>query len=138
MVEMQSRGRMITPAVVFARAATTPISRITGLLLIEIGLAFNQPVGVIIQIRTVQSIIAVVIALLMGAISVKFKHKTLLIWGILIIAISAVGCWITPSFSFLLLVFPLAGIGTAMVQPMTNSLVGEHLPREKRSGAIDG
>jgi DHA1 family inner membrane transport protein len=72
----------------------------------------------------------------MGAISVKFKHKTLLISGILLIAISAVGCWITPNFLFLLLVFPLAGIGTAMVQPMTNALVGEHLPREKRSGAI--
>jgi len=136
MVEMQSRGRMITPAVVIARAATTPISRITSLLLIEIGLAFQQPVGVVSQIRTVQSIIAVIFALLMGAISVKFKHKTLLMWGILLIAISAVGCWITPSFSFLLLVFPLAGIGTAMVQPMTNSLVGEHLPRERRSGAI--
>jgi len=90
MVEMQSRGRMITPAVVIARAATTPISRITSLLLIEIGLAFQQPVGVVSQIRTVQSIIAVIFALLMGAISVKFKHKTLLMWGILLIAISAV------------------------------------------------
>lgn len=136
MGEMQSRGRLLTPAVVFARAATTPMSGITSYLLIEIGLAFQQPVGVISQIRTVQSIIAVVFALLMGAISVKFKHKTLLIWGLLFIAISAMGCFVTPSFLFLLLVFPLAGIGTAMVSPMTNSLVGEHLPREKRSGAI--
>jgi predicted MFS family arabinose efflux permease len=136
MVETQSRGRMITPAVVFARAATTPMTGITSYLLIEIGLAFQQPIGIVSQVRTVQSIIAVAFALLMGAISVKFKHKTLLIWGLLLIAISAVGCWITPSFPFLLLVFPLAGIGTAMVQPMTNSLVGEYLPREKRSGAI--
>jgi len=132
----EAQSNRITPAVVLARAATTPMNNITGYLLIEIGQAFQQPLGIISQIRTVQSIIAVVFSLLMGAISVKFKHKTLLISGILLIAISAVGCWITPNFLFLLLVFPLAGIGTAMVQPMTNALVGEHLPREKRSGAI--
>lgn len=136
MVETQSRGGMITPAVVFARAATTPMASITSLLLIEIGLAFQQPLGIISQIRTVQAIIAVVFSLLMGAISVKFKHKTLLLAGIVSIAISALGCYITPNFTFLLLVFPLAGIGRAMVGPMTNSLVGEHLPREKRAGAI--
>ena len=112
------------------------MSGITSYLLIEIGLTFQQPVGVISQTKTLQLIIAVVFALLMGAMSVKFNHKTLLIWGLLLVAISAMGCWITPSFSFLLLVFPLAGIGKAMVTPMTNSIVGEHLPREKRSGAI--
>jgi len=134
--EIRFGGRLVTPAVVFARAATMPMADITSYLLIEIGLSFQQPVGVISQIRTIQAIIAVVFALMMGAMSVKFKHKTLLIWGLLLIAISAMGCFMTPSFSLLLLVFPLAGIGTAMVQPMTNSLVGEHLPREKRSGAI--
>jgi predicted MFS family arabinose efflux permease len=136
MSEAQSSSNMITPAVVLARAATTPIGSITSLLLIEIGLAFQQPLGVISQIRTVQATIAVVFALLMGVISVKFKHKTLLLIGVVIIAISALGCYITPNFTFLLLVFPLAGIGTAMVAPMTNSLVGEHLTREKRAGAI--
>jgi predicted MFS family arabinose efflux permease len=127
---------MITPTVVLARAATSPMASITSLLLIEIGLAFQQPLGIISQIRTVQAIIAVVFSLLMGAISVKFKHKTLLLVGIVFIAISAVGCYITPSFTFLLFVFPLAGIGKAMVAPMTNSLVGEHLTRERRAGAI--
>jgi len=136
MSEAKSSSNMITPAVVLARAATSPMASITSLLLIEIGLTFQQPLGVISQIRTVQAIIAVVFSLLMGAISVKFKHKTLLLTGVVIIAISALGCYITPNFTFLLLVFPLAGIGTAMVAPMTNSLVGEHLTREKRAGAI--
>lgn len=136
MSETPPSRNMITPAVVLAQAATTPMTSITSYLLIEIGLAFQQPLGVTSQIRTTQSIIAIIFSLLMGAISMKFKHKTLLLSGILLIAISAVGCWSTPSFSFLLLVFPLAGIGTAMVQPMTNSLVAEHLPMEKRSGAI--
>lgn len=136
MSETPPSRNMITPAVVLAQAATTPMTSITSYLLIEIGLAFQQPLGVTSQIRTTQSIIAIIFSLLMGAISIKFKHKTLLLSGILLIAISAVGCWSTPSFSFLLLVFPLAGIGTAMVQPMTNSLVAEHLPMEKRSGAI--
>lgn len=136
MDEISSRVRMVTPAVVFSRAATMPISSITSLLLIEIGLAFQQPVGVISQIRTMQSVIAVVVALLMGVISMKYKHRSLLILGLLLIGIAAVGCCVAPSFSVLFFVFPLAGIGGAMVSPMCNSLVGKHLPSERRSGAI--
>ena len=94
-------GRLITSALVLARAATTPMSGITSYLLIEIGLSFQQPVGTVSQIRTLQSIIAVVFALLMGVISIKYKPKTLVMFGLLLIAISAIGCCLTPSFLFL-------------------------------------
>ncbi len=127
---------MITLALVLARAAMWPISSITGLLLIDIANTFNQSVSVMGQIRTVGSLVGVVFALIMGVLSVRYNHKTLLVSGMILIALSAIGCWMSPSFLFILLAYPLTEIGMSMTRPMTFSLVGQHLPREERSSAI--
>lgn len=88
------------------------------------------------QIRTIGSLVGVVFALLLGVLSVKYNHKTLLVTGLLLVAVSALGCWVSPSFLFISLAYPLSEIGTYMVRPMSFSLVGALLPREKRSSAI--
>lgn len=136
MSETQPNDNMITPSLVIARLATWPIGTITGLLLIDIGLTFNQSVGIMGQIRTVGSLLGVIFALLLGILSVKYNHKTLLIIGLLLVALSAMGCWLSPSFLIILLAYPLSNIGNSMVGPMSFSLVGTLLPQEKRSGAI--
>jgi predicted MFS family arabinose efflux permease len=134
--ESHSPGILITPSLVIARLATWPIGSITGLLLIDIGQTFNQSVAIMGQIRTIGSLVGVVFALLLGALSVKYNHKTLLVTGLLLVAVSALGCWVSPSFLFISLAYPLSEIGTYMVRPMSFSLVGALLPREKRSSAI--
>jgi predicted MFS family arabinose efflux permease len=134
--ESHSPGKLITPFLVIARLATWPIGSITGLLLIDIGQTFNQSVAIMGQIRTIGSLVGVVFALLLGVLSVKYNHKTLLVTGLLLVAVSALGCWVSPSFLFISLAYPLSEIGTYMVRPMSFSLVGALLPREKRSSAI--
>jgi len=134
--ESHSPGKLITPSLVIARLATWPIGSITGLLLIDIGQTFNQSVAIMGQIRTIGSLVGVVFALLLGVLSVKYNHKTLLVTGLLLVAVSALGCWVSPSFLFISLAYPLSEIGTYMVRPMSFSLVGALLPREKRSSAI--
>ena len=136
MSESHSPGKLITPSLVIARLATWPIGSITGLLLIDIGQTFNQSVAIMGQIRTIGSLVGVVFALLLGVLSVKYNHKTLLVTGLLLVAVSALGCWVSPSFLFISLAYPLSEIGTYMVRPMSFSLVGALLPREKRSSAI--
>lgn len=119
-----------------ARLATWPIGSITGLLLVDIALTFDQPVGIMGQIRTTASLVGVIFAIFVGVLSVKYNHKSLTIFGLLMISLSAIGCWIAPSFVFILLAYPLAEIGISMVRPMSFSLVGSLLPKEKRSSAI--
>ena len=73
----------------------------------------------------------------MGVLSVKYNHKTLMVIGLLLISISAIGCWLSPSFLFILLAFPLKEIGASMVRPMSFSLVGSLLLKEKRYDIYD-
>ena len=129
-------GRLFLPALVASNFASGPITVIAALLLIDIGATFNTSVGVTGQINTSNSIAAFTFALLMGALSIRFKHKSLLLTGLALIAISALGCFLASDFVTLLAFYALSGIGFAMVSPMTMALIGEHLPLEKRANAV--
>ncbi len=109
---------------------------VTGLLLIDMGLTFGRPVGVTGQIQTLSSVIAIVFALLMGVLSMRYKHRSLLIIGLAFYSVSALCCSLSPTFAALLLSYSLTGLGRAMVNPMAGALVGERLPYEERSKAF--
>ncbi len=88
------------------------------------------------QINTPYYIVAVIFALFMGVLSVRFRHKSLLMAGLLSVTIAALGCFLAQNFSLMLIAYALSGMGTAMVTPMAITLIGEHLPLEKRTNAI--
>lgn len=106
------------------------------LFLIDMGNTFHVEVGVMGQVNTAASITAVAFGLLMGFLSVRFKHKPLLLLGLLCMSISALGCFLAPDFTTILMSYALSGVGLAMVLPMTITLVGEHFSLEKRAGAV--
>jgi predicted MFS family arabinose efflux permease len=109
---------------------------ISGLLLIDIGVSFGYPVGVTGQISTAYSAIMIVFALAMGVLSTRYRPKTLLTAGILLYTISALGCYVATSFPMLILAYSLTGISSAIVFPMTATIIGEALISEKRSSAL--
>jgi len=128
--------RLFLPSLAFSYFATGPLGVLVTLLLIDIGKTFNVPVGIMGQINTPYSIVAVIFALLMGVLSVRFEHKSLLLIGLLFICISALGCLLAPDFSVMLVSYSLSGLGWAMVSPMAFALIGEHFPGKKRTNAI--
>jgi DHA1 family inner membrane transport protein len=134
--ERSSHGRLFLPSLAFSYFATGPLGVLVSLLLIDIGETFDVSEGVMGQINTVYSIVAVVIALLMGILSLKFKHKSLLLVGLLFISISALGCLLAPDFNGMLVSYSLSGLGGAMVSPMCVTMIGEHFPLEKRASAV--
>ena len=134
--EKPSSGRLILPSLVISRFATGCPGILTGLLLIDIGLTFGCSVGIMGQIRTASSIVGVISALIMGVLSIRFKHKTLLMIGLSSILISALGCSFALNFNMMLLLYLLTGLGMAMITPMTATLVAEHFPLEKRGSTI--
>ncbi len=75
----ENPGRMVLPSLVLSRFATVPPGVLTGLLLIDIGESFGQAVGVAGQIRTAANLVGVASALLISALSLRFKPKSLLI-----------------------------------------------------------
>ena len=72
----------------------------------------------------------------MGALSVRFNHRHLLMTGLLIRSLSAVTCAFSSSFNTMLFFYSLNGIGGALITPMTMSLTAEHTQDEKRESAI--
>lgn len=132
----RNQTKFLVPSLFFSQLATRPSGILTGFILIEMGLTFGTTVGVMGQIITASSIIGMIAAPIMAALSIKYRQRSLLLTGIALITISALGCSVAPNYTAMLLSFSLNGLGTAMVGPMVMSLVGEHLPQERRSGAI--
>lgn len=131
-----SPSRLFLPALAVASFSTGPIGVLAALLLVDIGNTFSTSVGVTGQINTAYAIAAVVFALLTSLLSVRFKHKSLLLAGVLLMTVSVLGCYFARDFTSLLVFFSISGAGYAIVNPMTFALVGEHLHLEKRAGAI--
>jgi len=129
-------GRLFLPSLAFSFFAPGPLGVLISLLLIDIGKTFNVPVGIMGQINTPYSIAAVVFALLMGILSVRFEHKSLLLVGLLFVGFSALGCFLASDFNVMLVSYSLCGIGWAMVSPMTVALIGDNLPVKKRTNAV--
>jgi len=123
-------GKMILPSLVIARFATMPPNFLTGLLLIDIGESFGLSVGVTGQIRTAASIVGVLSALLISALSLRFRPKSLLVGGLVVLVASTVGCALAPSFPVLLVIYALTGMAGSLVGPMAFTLIAEHFPSD--------
>lgn len=129
-------GPLVLPSLVFSRFATMPPGILTGLLLIDIGASFGLNVGVAGQISSAASIVGVIFSLLIGALSLHFRPKTLLLSGLSILVASVIGCIIAPNFPVLLFTYALNGVVVALVGPMAFTLVAEHFAPDKRANAI--
>lgn len=131
-----SSEKLILPSLGLTRFALQLPRILTGLLLIDIASTFDVSVGVMGQIRTVSAAVGVFGALLMGVLSVRYRHKSLLLAGLLFLGVSTLGCAFSPSFGVMLLMFSLVGVAGVMANPMSTALVGELLPVEKRAGTV--
>jgi len=134
--ESVSHRKLFLPALVASYSATGPLAVVMTLFLIDMGNTFHVEVGVMGQVNTAASITAVAFGLLMGFLSVRFRRKPLLLFGLLCMSIAALGCFLAPDFTIMLMSYALSGIGLAMVLPMTITLVGEHFSLEKRASAV--
>jgi len=135
-LEQPPTERFILPSLAISRLNIAPPQVLTALLLVDIALSFGIPVGVAGQIRTISAIAAVVSALLISVLSIRFNHKSLLLVGLAFLTISALGCGLAPDFNSMVVSYSLTGLGVAMVTAMTNTLVAEYFPVEKRAGAM--
>ena len=81
----------VVPSLILSIFSTYPNSVVSILLLVEIGLTFDQPVGVMVQMRTLGSVVGFLSAIAMGALSVRFRPKTMLLAGLLFLGLSSLG-----------------------------------------------
>jgi predicted MFS family arabinose efflux permease len=123
-------------ALLIAFFASSLIGVVVPLTLIGIATTYEVSIGTASQISAVSSAVSVFFALLMCVLSVRFKHKSLLLLGISCIGLSALGCFLAPTFDTLQLVFSLSGIGGIIIGAITYTLVGDFFALEKRGKVI--
>jgi predicted MFS family arabinose efflux permease len=134
-------GRRFIFSLALAVFGTSMLDVLSSLFLVDLAKTFFGSsdliyIAVVSQIITISSIVAIVSGVLNGFLSVRVRHRTLLLFGALCIAIGAVGCLWAPNLFFLQIFYPFDGIGTIIVGAMAFTLIGESLPLEKRARSI--
>ncbi len=99
-------GKRFVSSLALANFGTGMLDVIASLFLVDIALTFfgsssNSAVGAASQIVAFSSAAAVIFGVLNGVLSVRFRHKSLLLFGALCITIGAIGCFLAPSFLFI-------------------------------------
>ena len=128
--------KLFLASLVVALFTTFTFDVVFSLFVLDIASSFNVSVGVASLLKTVVSAVAVVFTLIMSVSSIRFNHKSLLLAGVLSIAVGSVGCFLAPTFPVMVLFYSLDGVGTAVVFAMAFTMVGEVLPLKQRSGAV--
>jgi len=129
-------SKLFLPALTISQMAPGTRALLTGLLLIEIGQTYGISVGLTNQIKTFNSAAAILAALSMGFLSLRIRHKTLLIAGLVLSAISAIGCAFAPSFTLLIIIYSIGGLAGNTIFPMTSSILGANVSSSERPKAL--
>ncbi len=132
----KSPRKLFVPSLALLSFSEQNLSLLVGLFLLDIAVTFQVTVGEASQLIAISKVTAIFVGLLMGALSVRFRHKSLLLLGSLSLTIGIVGCIIAPNFTYMQLFFPFDGIGSVAIAAMAAALIGEYLPLEKRSKAL--
>lgn len=129
-------GKFGILTLVISRGLTQLPVAIVSLLLVDIALSFNVEVGVAGQVSTAAGIMSILFGLVMGALSVRFKHKSLLFTGILLFVLVAVAAFFSTSVSMFIMVYALVGVANALVMPMVSTIIGEVVPPDRHASVI--
>ena len=143
-------GRRVLLSLFLARFAIQPGNVLVILLFLLIGLTFGLPVGMMgvqLYFRSVSVyfnseavLVSSIIVVVVGALSIRFTYKSLLLLGLGLVSISAAGSvvvsFLAPNVGNYHNLGILWDVGRAMVIPMTYSLVALHFPLERRARAI--
>ncbi len=134
--ETISPRRLFLPSLTIAFFAVGLSAPMLRLFTSDFATTFQVPTGLAAQTSTVNSASEVVFALLMGFLAVRFRHKSLLLAGVILTAVSAVGSFLAPNFTLMLVFYSLEGAATVMVGIMGLTIVGDTLPSDKKAKAI--
>ncbi len=131
----QRDTKWITTALALSAASTGPQIVALSLLMPEISAALNATVPQLGQLNTAFSIVAIVGSLIMGAITVRYPPKRLLVTGISTLLIGIVGASLSTGYTQMILFFVLYGAGTSLTLPVVSILLVLY-PQQQRTTAL--
>ncbi len=127
--------RSVIFALALSTASTGPQMIALSLLMPEISSALRSPVSLLGQLNTIFSVVAIVVSLAMGFLTLRYSSKNLLLTGIISLLIGVVGAALSPSYSVIFLFFVMYGLGNGLAIPIINLLV-TMFPSSQRTSSM--
>jgi len=127
----KTTGKLFTPALVIAFIAATISLPMLSMLTVDIantffGNAGPVSLGLVAQVNTINRSVEILFALAMGALTVRFRNKPLLLLGSIFLLSSAVGSFLAPTLWLLEIWYALEGAGTVMISINAFTLIGRY------------
>jgi len=134
--DISLRRHLLLPALILSSFLTVAGLVFFSTLLVDIASSLKVSIGTASALLLVSSFIGLIMGLAMGALTIRFNHKSLLLLGLALQSGGALGFFFAPDFATALLFQFFIGTGVAMNSIMVFSLIGELLPLEKRGLAV--
>ncbi|MBT3283562.1 MFS transporter [Candidatus Bathyarchaeota archaeon] len=131
----QRDTKWITVALALSTASTGPQIVALSLLMPEIIVALKATVPQLGQLNTAFSVVAIIGSIVMGAITVRYPPKRLLVTGITALLIGIIGTSLSTGYTQMVLFFVFYGVGTSLTLPIVSILLTLY-PQEQRTTAL--
>jgi predicted MFS family arabinose efflux permease len=131
-----SSHRLAVTAMIIATSAVAASSTILTLFIVDIASTFNVPVGVASQLATVNYAGEFFFSILLSALVIRFRYKPLILAGVLVTVVSAIGNFFAPDLLTMQIFFVLEGIGSVIVGVMSLTLFGDLFSPKKRAKMV--
>jgi len=128
--------RMLLPTLLLCTFTALAVTVAFSTLLVDIAASFEVSIGTASQLGLISSLIGILVGAAMSSLSLRFRHKTLFLAAILLFTLGAVGYFLATDFVFLILAQFMVATGLSIMSILSYTLIGEHLPIEKRGWAI--
>ena len=134
--ETSSPRTIFVVALLMAVFAAAVIDIVIPITIVDISATFHILPGTVAQLDSLIAVSSVATALMLAAFGSRLKYKSIVMAGILFIALCAVGFFLAPTFQVAQLIVPLNGIGSVMIVVTTQTFIGNYYPLRKRAKAI--
>jgi predicted MFS family arabinose efflux permease len=139
--KQESPKRLFVPSLTILIFAISLSGGVLSLFLPEIANTFlgstsRAAIGIAGQTGAVNNAAEVVLAFLMSFLAIRYKHKSLLVIGAVLVIISAVGSFLAPTFITFQIFFAMEGAGSIMVSILAITLIGDTFPFNKKAKAV--
>jgi predicted MFS family arabinose efflux permease len=128
--------KLLVPAMVIGAMSVSVSNTMLQLFMVDIGSTFNVSVGVASQLATANHIGEFVSALILGALAVRFRYKSLILAGMLLVLFSAIGGFLAPDFATMQIFLAMEGFGTVVFSVMSFTLIGDAFSSQRRSKVV--
>jgi predicted MFS family arabinose efflux permease len=135
-VEKSLRSRLFLPALILGEFLTFTFSVFFSNAMVDVASTLKVTVGTASQILTISSFLGLIVGIVMGFLAVRFKHKSLFLFGAAFFAVGALGAFFAPNFASMLFFNIFLGTGGAMIGIMVFAIIGDFLPLQKKGIAV--